>query len=280
MKAPFAQVCFISFNSLLLHASNMNPTLLHMPQKSMVAETLLNPHVSVDCVIFGFDEKELKVLLIERAIDHPEIESVQYSLPGNLVNDNEDLDTSARRVLKELTNLENIYLEQFYAFGDPNRVKSAKDAQWLNSVRELPSARVITVAYYSLVKIGDYVPSAASFARKAFWCPVSEVPKLAFDHNLIFDKALMSLKIKLRMQPVGFELLPEKFTLGQLQKVYETILGSTLDKRNFRRKILNKGFLKPLQEKQKGVPHKRARLFEFDNYNYQKLKSEPLDFDF
>jgi hypothetical protein len=254
-----------------------------MITKESLNATSLNPHVSVDCVIFGFDEGELKVLLIER--DLPDnIESKtdfkQLCLPGNLVDDNEDLDLSATRVLKELTNIENIYLEQFYAFGDPNRVKDANDLQWLSAVRAVPNARVITVAYYSLVRIDHYKPSASSFARKAFWCPVSEVPHLAFDHNKILDKALHSLQIKLRLQPVGFELLPDKFTLGQLQKVYETILGITLDKRNFRRKILNKGFIKPLTEKQKGVPHKRARLFEFDKEKYESLRNEEYDFEF
>ncbi|MBX7202775.1 MAG: NUDIX domain-containing protein [Bacteroidia bacterium] len=250
------------------------------PQRPKSSEAGLNPHVSVDCVIFGFDEGELKVLLIERNLQKTDHESRKFSLPGNLVDDNEDLDTSAKRILKELTNLENIYMEQFFAFGDPNRVKSSSDAQWLNAVRELPTARVITVAYYSLVKIADSEPAAASFARKAFWCPVSEVPALAFDHNQILDKARQSLKIKLRMQPVGFELLPEKFTLGQLQRVYETILGTSLDKRNFRRKILNKGFLKALPEKQKGVPHKRALLYEFDKVTYDRLSSEQFNFDF
>jgi 8-oxo-dGTP diphosphatase len=240
----------------------------------------LNPHVSVDCVIFGFDEGDLKVLLIERDVDKADKKTRHYSLPGNLVDDNEDLDTSAMRVLKELTSLENIYMEQFYAFGDPDRVKNSSDVQWLNAVRDVPTARVITIAYYSLVKIGDYQPSAASFARKAFWCPVSEVPELAFDHNRILIAALNSLKSKLRVQPIGFELLPEKFSLGQLQKVYETILGTTLDKRNFRRKILNKGFLKALTEKQKGVPHKRAQLFEFDKASYDKLRAEQFNFEF
>jgi 8-oxo-dGTP diphosphatase len=242
--------------------------------------TQLNPHVSVDCVIFGFDDDELKVLLIERNIDPLDKYSRLYSLPGNLVADNEDLDSSANRILYELTSLNNLFLEQFYAFGDPNRVKSSSDAQWLNSIREIPTARVITVAYYSLVKIGDYQPSASSFARKAFWCRVSEVPDLAFDHNSILNKALYSLKNKLRIEPIGFELLPEKFTLGQLQKVYETILGTALDKRNFRRKILNKGFIKQLAEKQSGVPHKRASLFEFDAIAYERLKSQQFNFDF
>jgi len=254
-------------------------TLLDMPMAGTTTAQL-NPHVSVDCVIFGFDEGDLKVLLIERDLELSDSLTIRYSLPGNLIDDNEDLDTGAKRVLKELTNLDNIYLEQFYAFGDPLRVKNSSDAQWLNAVRDVPTARVITIAYYSLVKIGDYQPSASSFARKAFWCPIAEVPQLAFDHNLILDKALISLKTKLRTEPIGFELLPDKFSLGQLQKVYETILGTHLDKRNFRRKILNKGFIKPLQEKQKGVPHKRARLFEFDKDAYDRLKSDQFYFEF
>lgn len=254
-------------------------TLPNQPEL-LTNSSLQNPHVSVDCVIFGFEEGDLKVLLIERNLDESDHQSKRYSLPGNLINDNEDLDTSAKRILRELTSLDNLYLQQFYAFGDPNRVKSSADAQWLNAVRDVPTARVITVAYYSLVKLGDYQPSAASFARKAFWCSINQIPDLAFDHNQILDAALRSLKNKLRVEPIGFELLPKKFTLGQLQRVYETILGTTLDKRNFRRKILNKDFLKPLQEKQKGVPHKRARLFEFDQERYESLKSGQFSFEF
>lgn len=242
-----------------------------------------NPHVSVDCVIFGFDATELKVLIIERDADlvtksNPLFK--HYSLPGNLVNDDEDLDHAAQRVLKELTGLDNIFLEQFYAFGDPNRVKDEADIQWLNSVRSDPKARVITVAYYSLVKLDNYKPHPSSFASSANWLPLASVPELAFDHNKILEKALSTLKLKLRMKPIGFELLPLKFTLGQLQKVYETILCTQLDKRNFRRKILSKGYIKPLTEKQKGVPHKRALLYEFDKAHYDAYDKETFDFEF
>jgi 8-oxo-dGTP diphosphatase len=255
-----------------------------MPTRSKkILPSNQNPHVSVDCVIFGFDAIELKVLLIERDADvktkmNPHFK--RYSLPGNLVNDDEDLDHAAQRVLKELTNLENIFLEQFYAFGDPNRVKDHADVQWLNSVRSDPKARVITVAYYSLVKLDKYQPSPSSFASNALWVPLESIPELAFDHNRILNKALQTLKLKLRMKPIGFELLPAKFTLGQLQKVYETILGTSLDKRNFRRKILSKGFIKPLSEKQKGVPHKRAQLYEFDQEHYNSYEKETFDFEF
>lgn len=241
----------------------------------------LNPHVSVDCVIFGFDFDELKVLLIDRASQSGEQEKYYRTmqLPGNLIRDDETLDQSAKRVLYELTGLTNIYLDQFYAFGDPERVKAKYDTEWLKSMREEPSARVITVAYYSLVKLELYKPTAASFAKKAEWVPISAIPSLAFDHNQILNKAIETLKIKLRHKPIGFELLPEKFTLGQLQKLYEVILGTELDKRNFRRKILNKKILTPLIEKQKGVPHKQAQLFMFNKENYKMLQDISYTFD-
>lgn len=235
----------------------------------------LNPNVSVDCVIFGFDFTELKVLIIER--NDPTGKGV-HMLPGNLVRDDEDLDLAATRVLKELTGLENIYLEQFRVFGDPNRVLKEKDQAWLRSIREHPDARVITVAYYSLIKLDKYKPAPSSFARTANWVPLREVPDLAFDHNEILKGAQMALRKQLRVEPIGFELLPRKFTLGQLQKLYEEILETNLDKRNFRRKMINKGILFPLKEKQEGVPHKPAQLFQFDRKKYDELKSKEFDF--
>lgn len=241
----------------------------------------LIPHVSVDCVIFGFDDLRLNVLLIERDVPTDtdgEVPVRNYALPGNLVYDDEPLDSSARRVLMELTQLKDIYLEQFFTFGEPNRVKNEYDSHWLKVTRQQPEARVITVAYYSLVKQQDYHPQASSFARSAVWCPVTEVPELAFDHNFIFQKALSSLRNKLATRPIGFELLPPKFTFGQLQKVYETILGTSFDKRNFRRKILNMDILIPLDEKQTGVPHKPARLYMFNEVRYKELLESDLVF--
>lgn len=241
----------------------------------------LNPHVSVDCVIFGFDFDKLNVLLIERDIPSPSKNNIpqrRFALPGNLVDDNETLDHSARRVLRELTRLEDLYLEQFYAFGSPNRVKNEYNSHWLRQMRTHTDARVITIAYYSLVKLGDYHPSASSWARSAVWCPVEDVPELAFDRNLILSKALSALRNKLATRPIGFELLPEKFTFGQLQKVYEVILGCSFDKRNFRRKILNMDILVPLDEKQKGVPHKPARLYKFDSARYKEMLEKDLVF--
>lgn len=241
----------------------------------------LIPNLSVDCVIFGFDFDHLNVLLIERDLPEPgknNIPQRRHALPGNLIGIDEPLDDSARRVLKELTNLDDLYLEQFHTFGSPNRVKREYDRQWLMATRPDPDIRVITVAYYSLVKLGDYHPSPSSFARSAVWWPVSEVPELAFDHNSILTKALSHLRNKLATRPIGFELLPLKFTFGQLQRVYETILGIDFDKRNFRRKILNMDVLIPLDEKQTGVPHKPARLYMFNEDRYRNLLEQDLVF--
>jgi 8-oxo-dGTP diphosphatase len=251
-----------------------------MPDSGLLSPSL-NPHVSVDCVIFGFDMDRLTVLLIERELAaEPEGPTPprRFALPGNLVDDEEPLDTSARRVLKELTNLEDIYLEQFYTFGAPTRVRNAYDIAWLRATRVNPDARVITVAYYSLVKLSAYHPTPASFARSAAWTPVEDVPELAFDHNEILEKALNSLRNKLATRPIGFELLPRKFTFGQLQRLYEAILGTLFDKRNFRRKILNMDILVPLEEKQQGVPHKPARLYMFDEERYRQLLEADLVF--
>lgn len=244
----------------------------------------LNPHVSVDCVIFGFDFQDLNVLLIEREEGYIEETGNErpargaLALPGDHIREDEKLDESAQRVLNELTNLDNIFLEQFHAFGHPNRVKNEADRKWMQAVRAEPDARVITVAYYSLVRQDMYNPKASSFAKNAAWFPISTIPELAFDHNLIVNRALEALRNKLRNEPIGFELLPQKFTLSQLRKLYEIILGRELEKRNFRRKILKKDFLIPLEEKQRGVPHKAARLFQFDRAKYESLKTEKYDF--
>jgi 8-oxo-dGTP diphosphatase len=223
--------------------------------------------VSVDCVIFGFDENRLKVLLIEQR--PPEngqlsIEHLQIALPGDLVLEEESLDECAARVLKELTSLEGIYLKQFFAFGDPSRVKGLKDRNWLRSFRAHPEKRVITIAYYSLVKMEDFNPSPSSFAGRAFWVNASDVPDLAFDHNTIVEVALDQLREELKSHQIGFELLPDKFTLTQLQNLYEIILDKKLDKRNFRKNMKKMDQIVPLDEKQQGVLHKPAQLYKFE----------------
>lgn len=219
--------------------------------------------ISVDCVVFGFDEDELKVLLIEqKQPDGKSAIKLQKAVPGDLVDENESLDQAAQRILLELTSLKGIYLKQFHAFGDPNRVSGLKDRDWLRSFRTHPERRVITVGYYSLVKMDDFNPQAASFAAKAQWVDVYKIPSLAFDHNNIVDQALQVLRHELMADHIGFELLPEKFTLSQLQKLYEIILDKKLDKRNFRKNIMRTDTVTPLEEKQSGVYHKPAQLFK------------------
>ena len=180
----------------------------------------LNPNVSVDCVIFGFDLDQLYVLLIDSGSNEA-FSQARMAVPGDLIFDTENLDEAATRVLKELTSIENIYLEQIGAFGDPNRIgKKESDREWLEAIRAEPEARVITVAYYSLVRMPNFNPKASSFAKSAGWAPVKEVFDLAFDHYEILQAGLKQLRRKIKIEPIGFNLLPEKFTLSQLHKLY------------------------------------------------------------
>jgi 8-oxo-dGTP diphosphatase len=243
-------------------------------QKKIVSE--LNPNVSVDCVIFGFDLEKLNVLVIDRG-ENQLAENARLALPGNLIYNNENLEQAAYRVLEELTSLKDIYLEQIGAFGDPNRICKEADRAWLQSIRAEPEARVITVAYFSLVKMEDYMPYAASFAKNAAWIPANEITDLAFDHYDILQAARNKLKEKIKIQPIGFNLLPEKFTLSQLHKLYESILDKDLDKRNFRRKVQKLNILTQLNEKQEGVPHKPSELYKFNEEKYQELTQHGYD---
>lgn len=242
-------------------------------------ERSLTPNISVDCVVLGFDFEELHLLLIDRGRIEPGLEggSVKFALPGDLIYSDEDLDHGAMRVLKDLTGLSNIYMQQFGAFGSPDRLSKEEDQRWLRSLRSRPEERVVTIGYYSLVKMMDHRPVASSFARASQWVPLREVSDLAFDHNQILDKALQTLRRTLQTRPLGFNLLPVKFTLSQLQKLYEAIHDRELDKRNFRRKILKLGIVLELEEKQKGVAHKPARYYSFDKERYEELLLEGFE---
>ncbi len=228
----------------------------------------LNPHVSVDCVIFGFDEKKLKVLLIEREkIPHAHLRGHKLKLPGSLISENEDLDTSVMRTLKELTGLDNIFLKQFGVFGLPDRLAPPEDLTWLRKTSGMKIDRVVTIAYYSLIKISE-----SNITSKTIWVPVNELPELIFDHNRIISKALKVVRREIRTEPLCFELLPKAFTIRQMQNLYEAILDENMDNRNFRKKIKPLEFIIPLQDKENGVNHKPARLFKFDKKLYEKHK--------
>jgi 8-oxo-dGTP diphosphatase len=217
--------------------------------------------VTVDIVIFTLRECSLQVLLVKRGV--PPFEG-QYAIPGGFIRGDESLEEAALRELHEETGVRNVFLEQLYTFGDPKRD---------------PRGRVITVAYYALIASDKLSLVAGADAAEAQWFPASGVPPLAFDHKSILDYALERLRNKLEYTTVGFQLLPEKFTLGKLQSVYEAILGRPLDKRNFRRKLALLGILKPLREWQR-TGRKPAQLFRFAAARFEKLKDKGILFPF
>ena len=219
------------------------------------------PSVTTDCVIFGFDNGELKILLIERGI---EPFKGKWAFPGGFMRENENSDECAKRELHEETGLEDIFIEQLFTFSDVDRD---------------PRGRVVTVAYYALVKLGHYNIKAGDDANKAKWFPISQVPPLAFDHDRILRMAINRLRGKIRYQPLGFELLPEKFTIPELQNLYETVLEIKLDRRNFRKKILATSLLIDHNESIKGQPHKGANLYSFDEIKYQQLSNTGFNFE-
>ncbi|MGK7923401.1 MAG: NUDIX domain-containing protein [Trichodesmium sp.] len=220
------------------------------------------PAVTVDCVVFGLDDdQKLKIMLIQRNL--PPYEG-EWALPGGFIHLDESLEEAALRELQEETGIENIFLEQLYTFG---------------SVERDPRERVITVAYYGLINLSEHSIRATTDAREADWFILNNLPTLAFDHQKIVDVAYSRLKGKVRYQPIGFELLPTKFTLSQIQNLYETILGKKLDKRNFRRKILKMNLLTELDEKQTGVSHRSATLYQFDENKYLQLKQKGFNFE-
>ena len=217
--------------------------------------------LTVDCAVFGLDDEGLRVLLIQRGIAPFR---GKWALPGGFVRVDETLEAAARRELREETALERVFLEELRAFDRIDRD---------------PRERVVSLAYFGLVKRMDHRVVAATDATRAVWFAVSDLPKLAFDHDDIVAAALAQLKKKVRTQPIGFELLPSKFTLSQLQRVYETILERTLDKRNFRKKIVQLELLEELDEVEEDVAHRAARLYRFDDRRYRAFTKRGFDFE-
>jgi 8-oxo-dGTP diphosphatase len=236
----------------------------------------LNPHVSVDCVIFGFDDLSLKVLLIDRNLGQSADKlaaPTALKLPGSMVYDDEDVDTAAVRVLRDLTGLENIYLQQFQVFGSPDRISKVDDLDWLQSMTKMKINRVVTIAYYSLIKLHKSMPCDG----KVVWSDIMNLPELAFDHKEIVLRGLFNLRRELHNEPLVFELLPKKFTIRQLQTLYEIIEGKKLDNRNFRKSISKWGYLTAINEKEKNVAHKPAQYFRFDKRAYQRIKNDFME---
>jgi len=218
-------------------------------------------YVAVDCIIFGFDERGLKLLLIKRDFEPGKGD---WSLMGGFLRYDESLDNAAKRILHDLTGLHNIYLEQLYTFSDPERD---------------PGERVISAAYFSIIRSEQY-NETRNTGYQAKWFPLKFLPDLVFDHKQMIVRAMKRLRRRAATEPIGFELLPEKFTIPQLQDLYEAIYQQKLDKRNFRKKIFQMNILEKLIEKDKSGSKKGAFLYRFDKERYDTLINSGDHFNF
>lgn len=219
-----------------------------------------HPSVTTDCVIFGFDGVKLKVLLIERGC---EPYKGRWAFPGGFLKMDESAEEGAKRELEEETGLKAAYIKQFHTFTEPDRD---------------PRERVITIAYYALVRIQDV--KGGDDAAKAQWFDLEDVPSLAFDHDRILRKAMQELRKQIHFEPIGFELLPEKFTMSALQHLYEAILDVKFDRRNFSKKMLHFGLLEPLVEKASSKQARAASLFTFNEERYNEMKQKGFQLEF
>ncbi|GAB2794158.1 NUDIX domain-containing protein [Rhabdobacter roseus] len=215
--------------------------------------------VALDSIIFGFDGEELKLLLVKRGVED---DGSTWSLMGGWLRPDEGLEEAANRILFELTGLTDIYLEQLYTFGAPHRDRVE---------------RTVAVSYFALINVTDY-QERVSHTYEAHWFSMHELPRLLFDHGQMVEQAIERLRYKASQHPIGFELLPEKFTIPQLQKLYEAIFDAPLDKRNFSRKILSTNLLEKLDEKQRGYSKKGAYLYKVNEEKYQKQFNTFLNF--
>lgn len=219
-----------------------------------------HPSVTTDCVIFGFDGSNLKVLLVQRGI---EPYKGRWAFPGGFLRMDESAEEGALRELREETGLQGAYIKQFHTFSDPKRD---------------PRERVITIAYYALVKLQNVI--GGDDAAQARWFALNEVPSLAFDHDQILRRAEQELRKQIHFEPIGFELLPEKFTMKELQQLYEAILNVKFDRRNFYNKMLHLGILTQLDETVKNSPKKEAFLYRFNPEMYEEMKNKGFRLEF
>lgn len=218
-------------------------------------------NISVDCVIFGYEQSTLEVLLVKRAVEPC---AGMWALPGGFVKKGERIEDAAKRVLAQMTGVTDTYLEEIGVFDEVNRY---------------PLWRVFTVGHVALISPEHYALHAGTDTRDVKWFPIDRIPPLPFDHSKIVAVALEKLRKRVRYQPIGFEILPEKFTLPQLQRLYEVVLGKKLDKRNFRKKILSMHFIQKLNEKDKNGIRRPAYLYTFDKKKYEKLKEKGFVFE-
>ncbi len=233
------------------------------------------PHLSIDCAIFGYHDNQLKVMLRSwKAVDG-------WCLPGGHVGHSESIDDAANRILNERTGLKGVFLQQYYTFGDSGRLKSVKNdallkSSWLykEARGSWLDARTVSIGYYALIEFSRAVPKADEFSKDCAWWDIQDLPVLLFDHESMIEKALETIRIQLKYQPIGLNLLPDKFTLPELQKLYETILNRRIDRRNFQKKILSQGILRRLDQRRNIGPHRSPSLYSFNRVKYKRALSE------
>ena len=229
--------------------------------------SFMQTYVSVDCVVFGFDNNQLHVLLVQRNEDNS---GKDLKLPGSLIYHEEDADRAAYRVLNEMTGIKRMPLKEFKSFTSPRRTQNSNDLKWLEMAYNNKIERLITIAYLSLCKINRKLNLVSNY-KSAEWCPVNELPQMPFDHNQIVEESLLEIRRWVESEPsIVFELLPSKFTAAELRKLYEAIYRKPLDVRNFHKKIAGTVYIVPLDEHQEGVSHRAARFYKFDKILYKK----------
>lgn len=237
-----------------------------------ITTKLANNHISVDCVVLGFDGAKINALLLHRKSELNGTEYHDMKLPGSLIYEDENLDEAAKRVLLELTGLKNVRLIQFKAFGSKNRTKDPRDVLWLERAQNEQVSRIVTIAYMAMVKIDRAIARQANGAH-AEWIPVTNLPSLAFDHNIIIKDAVDRMRTFIDYEPGKlYDLLPRKFTALQLRNLLEAISCKEIDPRNFHKKIAQTPYVIPLDEREVGVAHRAARFYKFDRKIYNKTR--------
>ncbi len=253
-----------------------------MDNQAEIEDFILNghlhyvPHVSIDCAIFGYHEQQLKVLLIK----HKFIDG--WCLPGGYIKRTETLVEAANRIVMERTGIGNLFLQQFKTFGDPNRaqINDFDEEKWfrVTGVRVTKDNwlidQTISIGFYAITDFSRSVPKPGMMAEDCAWFDIDNAPKLEFDHDDMVKEALHTMRVQLYHYPIGYNLLPEKFTLGEIHSLYETLLGKKLDISNFPKKLISLGLLKKLNEKRSIGAHRSPHLYVFDKDVYDKALQE------
>lgn len=230
----------------------------------------IHTFVSIDCVVFGFDNEQLNILLVKK--DNSSSEKPSLKLPGSLIFDQEDVDDAASRVLFELTGIKKMPLRQFRCFASPGRASKEEDRKWLNEAYQPNINRLITVAYIALCKINHKHHNISKYSSQ--WCPLNHVPEMPFDHSEILQASLSEIQKWIELEPsIIFNLLPQKFTISQLHRLYESIYAKKIDIRNFHKKVAAMPQVVALDEREEGVSHRAARFYRFDKKGYLKIKN-------